>query len=833
MITKKRIIISSILCMVLLLSASMTTMGSSERDEDARGGINHVNIIVFDLEENDLLPDTLLKFFRVEPNGNEEFLGEHFTDENGTFSGRLENGTYLVEAHHRGHEPGHIMFDTHGMNQSLNFEIGLMPIHHPEPVMVKIIPLSVEGEIIHEAVASLINIETGDGFREHMENERCIELEVPEGEYVMEVFAEGYEGFDDIIELWDIPDFTITVELIPEEEENEEALVTIEFLLENSDELVHHGRVEMINTETGEVYWGEIVDGFTILVLPWGHYKLIAEIPDHKPVEDGYEIFECVDFFITIVFGHMEEEFGFIEGKIFDIESGKPLPETYIFIESQEYWMEDDVPCDDGEFYNNENCGKWFFFETWTGENGEFYFDEIPMGEYIIYIEHPGFHEIREEFKVFEEMLFLEFGLRPFEDVKPEEFILITGNVFDGFSGEGIPHALISFHPYQEEPHHPEYRPHILFEYYDGDSDGNPEIMLLKADFDGDGKVDLHYVYIDENSDGNPEWIKVEASWMFPGFHMELPGLMEYLELMGYGWDHYEDEEWEEWDEEEEWWDEDEDWEDEDEWEDEDRTRGGKECKGEHKEKEYKEEGKEHCPPDPECEFLKVKTDDTGFFEIKVPMGVYTVTVEAEGYHPFKEVYMIFPEMEDKEEYDNEEIPSMELIFELRPYGEDEEAMNIVMDENENYDKKDIIGTEKEEIGSLDMDSLVDRFLENDDYDVDIEPFKEVLSDAKDNTAGEKKNSSTNTEGAESTVSYTSGTTGSIINLGAALGILLILLALLLVLKKRNSNKKERNPQKDDKMEIPPRRPEYDFKPLAPSPKVRTVRVTRRRQLKR
>jgi len=480
-----------------------------------------------------------------------------------------------------------------------------------------------------------------------------------------------------------------------------------------------------------------------------------------------------------------------------------------------------------------------------------------------------GFHELNDKTSVEPgETTFLELYLKPCGENQKPEMMLVTGEVHHAVNGEAVPGVEILF--FRDEwvrEHKPEYerRPVIIFKYLDENSDGFPEIMLLEADFDGDKRTDLHYVYIDENSDGNPEEIAIEASFIPWDFQLDLPGMDRYLNMMGWGYDDWEEEEWdEEWDDEweDENWEED-DWEDED-WDDdgqngdprrgdddtsgdedpekeerekEEREKEGCEkeerekegCEKEEREKEgcekgerEKEERKEKNPDNRPKDSFVAKTDREGFFELKMPAGEYSVVVEAEGYLPYKEHFSIYHMVEPKPDGEPNEMPEYHIKIDLLPEDFDPQFMELPPGEMEEAQG------DGEKAG---IDAKIREFMDDDSYEMDIEPFKELVAgNTEPGENADKEDDDTDGTGAggESKGSFLEGeySPEGLITGGVAIALMTLLLIFVIVTKKRN--KKTMEDPHEDRSEPEDKSMKTKIVRKRPRPKVRTVRLRRK-----
>jgi len=520
------------------------------------GNASSLTVYAYDSVENHPIEGADVEVHITDVNGTilQNLMG--MTNANGTVRFEIIPGMITMGIRKEGYEGTRVTLDATGGDPDYHMRALLVPVEQPpEMVELTIWPVSADGSTVAGAVAEIKNIETGEFFKGESAEGRPVNLRLPEGIYEIEMNARGYEPAFMTVEIFDTEKFEITMEMIPKEEEKKFAEVQVFLLSHRSDMKVWGATVEMMNLETGEMFMGETGDDDNVVMeVTQGKYHVMAWAHDFGKAEGEFAFFDQERFEIELVLEgeEPEREVGRIEGKVSGGKEKGPLAGAVVYIRTEFQDANNNVD------YN----GECFENKVMTDESGYFEFDRVPAGMCAITIHCEGFHELNDKLSVEPgETTYFDIYLKPCgEDQKPE-MMLVTGEVSHAVNGEAVPGVEVLF--FRDEwvkEHKPEYerRPVIIFKYFDENSDGLPEIMLLEADFDGDQRTDLHYVYIDENSDGNPEEIAIEASFVPWGFQLDLPGMDRYLNMMGWGYDDWE----EDWDDEE--WD-DEDW-DDDEW---------------------------------------------------------------------------------------------------------------------------------------------------------------------------------------------------------------------------------------------------------------------------
>ena len=799
-ITKKSV---SFLALFILMTAAIATLmpvwGTATRDEGT-----HLTVVVFDGHGNIPLADAKVSAGITDVNGTLVWLQDGLTDMNGSIRFQIRPTMLVVGVWKRGYEEVKLRVNATGGEPNYRISASLVPVQEPaKEVVVSIWPMSVNGEMV-QAEAEMFNMETGEGYRGHSPPGEAIIITVPQGTYEIKVHAEGFEPGHMSIDLLDMEQFEIKFELIPIEPHGEMVHLKVVLLSPRSDARVFDGHIEMMNHETGEMFMAETErDNVAELTVPWGKYTIYAWAPEHGKAEGEFAIFDHREFSIELVLVGEEEPqdgFGRIEGKVINGMNNEPLAGAIVYIETARK-----DPNADNEIFESK---------VMTGERGFFEFEGVPCGVSVLRAFAEGFHEVHQEVHVdMDETASVEFFLKPLEPHVKPEMVLVTGRVIGAVDGEPVPGVEVRFFrdewvqgPKPERDN----RPFILFEYIDKNSDENPEIMLLKADFDGDDRVDLHYVYIDRNSDGNPESITIKASFVPWDFHMPLPGMERYLEMMGMGW---EEEDWEE----EEW--EDEDWVKE-EWEDEgdpdDPRRGDGESSDnenrekeeqqhkeerekeeqQHKEEREKEEQRhkeerereeqkhkeerekkeqERGKEMPRDKAFTTKTDREGHFELKMPAGEYTVVVEAEGYLPYREHFNIFPVMDNNKPKDGAAL--QENHIEIKLLSENFDPNFMVLSEEGEF--MDLGSSEK----AIEME--IQEFMDDDSYELDMKPFRDIVN--SDIAGEEEEEEKEEQEGEANLDNYQTSGNGieSYVALGIAILLIVILFVFIVVAKKR------------------------------------------------
>ena len=858
-ISKKLAILTSMLFILSSASFLFPFTGAETRQNEM-----FLMVHVFDEETNLPIEEAVVELFLTEDNGNIVQQGRGLTDVNGSIRFEITPGTLVLAISKEGYEAKRLTVDATGGDPAYRAGAGLLPVQEQiEEITVSIWPVSVNGEHIGNAVAVMWSVDTDEVYRAASSDNGGIEIVVPQGRYDIEVNSEGYEPSFMTVEIFDPERFDITIEMIPLEPEVEWVEVHVCLLSPRSNERVMHGKVEMMNLETGEVFMEETGDdNLAVLKVTQGKYVVTAHVPDFGKAQGEFAIFDCREFKIEMVLeGEPEIRFGRIEGKVIDGRENMPLQKTRVLL-TTEHPPGNDPNCD--------NSGPGLSMETWTDEKGHFWFEEVPCGIAAVSVFREGYHEDHQKVEVVPgDAAFLEFVLKPFEHEHEPEMVLVTGNVIQADNGEPVPEVEVRFyHENRVEEPRPEFecRPVIIFEYTDKNSDGHPEIMLLKADFDGDGRIDLHYVYLDENSDENPESINIKASFIPWGFEMPLPGLEEFMDMTG--WDNRgEEDEWDdEWDDD---WDEcdgrdegcdraecgecqngecrDEDTRGEgdnsddderekeeqrerEEQEKEERRENEEREKEEQREREEREKDEQRENEEREKEERRenkerqkevihhddgfvAKTDDGGNFELKMPMGEYTVLVKARGYMPYKERVKIFPEMQFKEGEENLR-PNVHIEITLIPENIDPQFVEL----------PSLAGEDADGVGKAAMDLEIEEFMNDDTYELNIQPFQELVSgeqevEGTDGTQAGNKGGETAGTGANAAESYVSA--------GVAAFIIMLLFVFIVVAKKRSRGTKQ-----DDLEEVPDEMEEET--PVEERiPRVRALRLKRRKRVVR
>ena len=857
-----------------LLTLSLLILGSLIAVIPAIGAQNgeetsHLTVYVFDSIRNLPLEGANVEIHLTDVNGTvlQNLMG--ITNSNGTVRFEITPGMVTGGITKDGYEATRVTLDATGGDPDYHIRALLVPMDKPpEMVELTIWPVSVDGQTVAGAVAVIKNIETGDIFKEESGEGRPVHLRLPQGIYEIELNARGYEPAFMTVEIFDTEKFEITMEMVPVEEQKF-ASVQVFLLSPRSDMRVWGGTVEMMNLETGEMFIGETGDDDNVMMeVTWGKYHVMAWAPDFGKAEGEFAFFDEEWFEIELVLAGGEEperEAGRIEGKVLGGEEKGPIAGAVVYIKTEFQDPNNNV----------DHNGEWFENKVMTDERGFFEFDRVPAGMCAITIHCEGFHEMNDKVSVEPgETTFLEFYLKPCNDHPEPEMMLVTGNVQHAVNGDAVPGVeVLFFRDEWVQEHKPEFerRPIIIFKYFDENSDGNPEIMLLEADFDGDKRTDLHYVYIDENSDGNPEEIAIEASYIPWDFQMDLPGMQRYLNMMGGGCFMGNEEEC--WDEEcpdadgdeipddltrgddgtsgEDGTSSDEDREKEErekegrekeeqekqerereEKEKEEREKEGQEKeerekeereKEEREKEREKEEQKERNPDNRPKDSFVAKTDREGSFELKMPAGEYTVVVEAKGFLPYKEHFSIYHMVEPKPDGNIDDRPEFHLNIDLLPEDFDPQFMGLPPGEVE--DAKG--GNEK-----ADINARIREFMDDDSYEMDIEPFKELVSDNGESAeTGEKEDDGkggTGT-GGESKGSFLEGeySAEGLITGGVAIALMTLLLIFVIVTKKRN--KKTGEDLKDERSEPEEKSMKPNIVRKRPRPKVRTVQLKRRK----
>ncbi len=833
----------SFLALFILITAAITTLmpvwGTATRDEGS-----HLTVHVFDNHGNIPLAQAKVAVGTTDNNGTLVWHQEGLTNRNGTIRFQIRPTMLVVGIWKRGYEEMKQRLNATGGEPNYRISASLVPVEKPvKEVVVSIWPISANGDHVR-AEAEMMNTETGEAYRGHSPPGEPIMITVPQGFYEIKVHSEGHEPGHMKIDLLDMEQFEIKFELIPLEHHDKMVEVKVVLLSPRSDARVFNGHVEMLNIESGELYAAETEkDNIAELVVPWGHYMVFAKAPEHGKAEGEFAIFDHREFKIELVLvgeDHHNEGFGRIEGKVINGMKNEPLNGVVVHLKTE--GREPDA------LNNNE-----FESKAVTDERGHFVFEKVPCGLVFLHAFAKGFHEVHQEVHVdVDETAFVEFILKPFEQHVEPKMVLVTGKVVGAVDGKPVPGVEVRFFrregmekPKPERDH----RPFIEFKYIDKNSDENPEIMLLKADFEGDGRIDLHYVYIDRNSDGNPESITIKASFVPWDFHMPLPGMERYLEMMGMGWrdEEWDDEDWEdeEWDDEE--WD-DEDWEDEEweneEWDDEnwedadednqdDPRRGDGDSKDENREKEEQEKEEERHKEEEEREkerhkeerekgeerhkeeeerekerhkeerekeeerhkeererekrdeiprnkVFASKTDREGHFKLKIPAGEYTVVVEAEGYLTYRENFNIFPVM-DKNNPKDRPVPQ-ETHIEIKLMTENFDPNFMALPEEGEF--MDLGSSEKA------IDMKIQEFMDDNSYEVDLEPFRELVNNALEEE-NEEDESNEGLEGEENLDNYQESgpSLESYVAVGIVIMLIVILFVFIVVAKKRKHAK--------------------------------------------
>lgn len=845
MVNRSFISIITLLMVISLFSAALIIPAAAGDGNDGNSPV--LTVYVFHGDTERYLAGAHVKAHLEEENSH-TFIGEGRTDENGTLSLPIRAGIISIEVSKEGYEGHSSRIDAREGDPRYRASVNLIPIDNepPENVHVLIWPVSVEGMPIPEATVVLKNLRTGEAFRGRSPPGSPVEMDLPEGAYEGEVSAEGFEPLFLTLELFGVDFHEMKVELKPLHEDRLVEL-TIKVVSPRSNERVREAMIELLNIETGEMFETKTGEGCVAEIeIPMGNYLITAWAEKFGKGNGEFAFFDGDHFEVCITLECDEPGWGALEGKVADGTDMRPLAASEVSLfrrgepgEPEENCREDGCPPEEHEK----------IWEARTDEKGHFFFEGLPSGPYEVHAFRDGYHKFFDKVVIErDECHFMEIMLKPMEHEDPEdrpEMILVKGYISDAESGLPIGGAeIIIFHekPDMELREFP--RPHLIFEYIDENSDGKPEVMLLKADLDGDGRIDLHYVYIDENSDGNPESINIETSIIPRDFHMALPGLMEYLELMRPHNEPWDDEDWEDEDWEDEDW-EDEDWDDED--EEKDETRSGdpstederseeeqrrEEERREEEERQREEERRKERIPEPgRGEFREVSSDD-GLFELKLPMGKYQVIVKADGYLPYGEMHGFFPvrDVDGREE----QVCFIKVNVELVP-GMEDRPMEC-MKSPECTDP--CVGAS----GEVGMEREIREFMKDDTLAVDLEPFREILEnrdasaldqddngndggdDGDDGDAGTEGTSDNNKEGV-----FGEDATKGYISAGIIM-IFFIILAAFIVVAKRNRRSSEKaelevddsdQTPEDDKMRHFPAR-----RRVRPIP--RSVRLRRR-----
>ncbi len=215
-------------------------------------------------------------------------------------------------------------------------------------------------------------------------------------------------------------------------------------------------------------------DGSFSLHLEPGVYKWVARAEGIDPVDGTVTVPREGEVRLMIT---MEKpipddiRYGMVVGKVVNME-GEPLPGAHVIF----------MPMMPGYDQDPEAMVRPVpdHFSTETDRSGSFKI-RLPFGIYMMEVNAEHHHPVM-----------MDIALSP---DGPEVRVMVEMEWFD------------------EEP----FRPHnikVHFDYFDSDSDGNPEKLVISVDINNDDVHDIYLEMIDRNSDGNPESVK---------FHMDVP----------------------------------------------------------------------------------------------------------------------------------------------------------------------------------------------------------------------------------------------------------------------------------------------------------------------
>jgi len=408
----------SFLVLIILMMAAITSLmpvwGTATRD-----GESYLTVYVFDGHGNAPLADAKVSVGIMDGNGSLVWVQDGLTNANGSIRFQIRPTMLVVEVVKRGYEEMIMRVNATGGDPNYRISAALVPVQEPvREVIVSIWPFSQNGDLVR-AEAEMINMDTGAAFRGHAPPGEPIVITVPQGIYEIKVHAEGFEPGHMPVELWRMEQFEIKFELIPLEPHPEMVTVKIVLLSPRSDSLVFHGHVEMVNVDTGELFTAETEkDNVAELEVPWGHYIVFAEAPEHGKAEGEFPLFDHREFKIELVLvrgDEPQEGFGRIEGKVINGMNNEPLAGAIVYIRT----ARKDPNAND----------EIFEAKVITGERGFFEFEGVPCGVSVLGANAEGFHDVHQEVHVEkDETAFVEFFLKPLEPhVEPKMALVRQG----------------------------------------------------------------------------------------------------------------------------------------------------------------------------------------------------------------------------------------------------------------------------------------------------------------------------------------------------------------------------------------------------------------------
>jgi len=452
--------------------------------------------------------------------------------------------------------------------------------------------------------------------------------DLPEGFYGLSIEKEGFQEVFEEVEVLDGEVTEIEI-LLLHPGDGEGAFVEGIVLNGEADKPIGaEVQLERLG-DMPQKFWGKTNDDgwFRIEVTP-GEYLIHVFAPEFHPFEDSFEIGDGEMFLGEIFLKPVHEEFPLLSGMVFDAKTNCPI-QAKIYLVPEDHHPEDSRPKDVRE---KEKCGEdkkekedWDK-EDWEDEEqdeedweddenvetrhgddrapcdrpckdhqspkiiptdccGYFEVKDLPRGHYRIIVKAPGHMEYYNEIDIGGEPQHLDIYLRHAPIIKPKLGI-VKGQVLDAESKEPIVGAVLTFSPFV--PQDPDQRPKDIRE----DDSGRPIVddEQRKDDRDPDG---ARKSPTRSDDDRPKESMKPEGKNDRPLTDKENPS----------------------------------------------NERPDGRPKDDNK--KGNDEDPDRAPidkmkPKKSKEFI-VRTNERGYFEMKLPVGVHFITVQARGYEPVRQ----------------------------------------------------------------------------------------------------------------------------------------------------------------------------------------------------
>jgi len=356
--------------------------------------------------------------------GMQGMMQEALTDEAGyyIFAEVLE-GTYNLTI--PGHNSGYQQFMTEiEIVENTEFDIALLPVEQGELSLSGVVTDAETGDVLPGII---INVHAGQGM--HYEA-----VSGEDGNYLMEGLFAGEYNLTAVSEDLNYMHFQAELEI------QEDTIFDIQMQAYVAGELTLSGTIT--EEESGDPLaglvvhlWGENVPGGMLMGFSdeTGYYEIMGIFPGEYELNvmgmqgivlytAEVEILENMSY--DIVIGENPGDTGSLSGQVIDLETNEFISGVEIYIQR-----------------------NWETYETVSGEEGYFIFEEVPVGHYHVIAGMEGYEQFNEIVEI-DGDVFLEIILEPI----PVGDYVLSGTVTDAETGDVIPEVHVQL--MGEQGHH-------------------------------------------------------------------------------------------------------------------------------------------------------------------------------------------------------------------------------------------------------------------------------------------------------------------------------------------------------------------------------------------